>query len=275
MIPGEESSAPAPDNEPVIMRLKLLPSNCSDPNRLQSLTTYLINDSMAIDAGSIGFALSPAEQLAVKNIFISHSHSDHTASLPVLVAEVYPLLTEPITVWATDEVIEALRRNIFNDEIWPDFTRIALNNGSGPSLRFRSLQVRQTYTVEGLRIRPIPTNHVVPTVGFVVTDERATVVVTSDTYCTDEIWEAANSAENLAGIFVDVSYPNEFEDLAAVSKHLTPRSLEKELSKLKRDAPVFAVHIKPHLRASVIAQLEALGRPNLWVAEIGKEYIFE
>lgn len=257
------------------MRLKLLPSNCSDPDRLQSLTTYLVNDSTAIDAGSIGFALSPAEQLAVKNIFISHSHSDHTASLPVLVAEVYPLLAEPITVWATDDVIEALRRNIFNDEIWPDFTRIALRNGNGPSLRFRSLQARQTYAVEGLRIRPIPTNHVVPTVGFIISDERATVTITSDTYCTDEIWEASSSAENLAAIFVDVSYPNELEDLAAASKHLTPQSLKRELTKLRRDAPVFAVHIKPQLRATVIAQLEALGRPNLFVAEIGKEYIFE
>lgn len=256
------------------MRIKLLPSNCRDPERFQSLTSYLINDSTAIDAGSLGFALSPAEQLAVKNIFISHSHSDHTASLPVLVAEVYPLLSEPITVWATDEVIGVLRRNIFNDEIWPDFTRIVLRNGNGPSLRFRSLQVRQTYTVEGLRICPIPTNHVVPTVGFVVSDQRATVVITSDTYCTDEIWEAANEAENLAAIFVDVSYPNELEDLAAVSKHLTPQSLEKELTKLTHDVPVFAVHIKPQLRDAVIAQLKALGRPNLLVAKIGREYTF-
>jgi cAMP phosphodiesterase len=241
---------------------------------LQSLTSFLINGAVAIDAGCIGFALSPAEQLAVKNIFVSHSHSDHTASLPVLVAECYPLLNDPITVWATEEVIEALRRNIFNDEIWPDFTRILLRNGSGPALRFQPLEPRILYTIEGLSIRAIPTNHVVPTVGFLVSDERATVVITSDTYRTDEIWEAANAAENLAAIFVDVSYPNELEDLAAASKHLTPQSLGDELRKLNRQPPIYAVHIKPLLRARVIAQLEALRRANLFVAEIGKEYRF-
>ena len=92
---------------------------------------------------------------------------------------------------------------------------------------------------------PIPVNHVVPTVGLIVRDGDASVVFTSDTYVTDAIWQAAREVESLKAVFVDVSYPNEMEELAAASKHFTPQSLSSDLKKLGREVEVYAVHIKP------------------------------
>jgi cAMP phosphodiesterase len=103
-------------------------------------------------------------------------------------------------------------------------------------------------------------------------NEVAAVVFTSDTYSTDEIWEAAREAEHLKAVFVDVSFPNELGELAAASKHLTPELLAVELKKLNREVEVYAVHIKPTNRKEVIQQIAALGNPRVSVAEIDRVY---
>jgi len=78
--------------------------------------------------------------------------------------------------------------------------------------------------------------------------------------------------EGLRAIFVDVSYPNEMEALAAASKHLTPQSLAADLKKLGRDVEILAVHIKPSHRDLVVSQLSKLSNPPVRVAEIGRVY---
>jgi phosphoribosyl 1,2-cyclic phosphodiesterase len=130
------------------------------------------------------------------------------------------------------------------------------------------------FEVEGLRATAVEVNHTVRTIGLILEDDRSAVVVTSDTHHTDEIWRLANRLERLKAVFVDVSYPDEMESLAAASKHLTPRSLALELGKLQRRAQVLAVHLKPQFHAAVRRQLAGLGRSDIEVAEIGREYSF-
>jgi cAMP phosphodiesterase len=256
------------------MKVKLLPSNCSDPERLQPLTTYLVNGAVAIDGGSLGYSLGLEQQQHIKGVVITHSHSDHTASLPIFVSEIFPFLQEPVPVYGTPEVLDGLRTHVFNDLIWPDFHNIALLNGNGPGLVYHEIAPGVPFELAGLRITPVRTNHIVPTVGMVVEDEHAAVVFTSDTYHTEEIWEVANRLENLRAIYVDVSYPNEMEKLAEVSKHLTPQGLDKELGKLNQQVPVIAVHLKPQFHQKVIEQLGQLNRPNVSAVRIGHEYVW-
>ncbi|HKG23775.1 MAG TPA: 3',5'-cyclic-nucleotide phosphodiesterase, partial [Blastocatellia bacterium] len=112
----------------------------------------------------------------------------------------------------------------------------------------------------------------VETMGLLVEDDAVSVLFTSDTYTTDEIWRAANRCERLKAVFVDVSYPNELEELASASRHFTPQTLASDLKKLEREAQVFAVHIKPSNREQVLRQLARLEAPQVFVAEIGREY---
>jgi cAMP phosphodiesterase len=238
----------------------------------QALTTFIVNDLLGIDGGSIGFALKPEEMPAIRNIVVTHSHSDHTASLPIFIAEAFVWLDGPVSVYGTAEVVSALREFVFNDKIWPDFEKIQLMNGSGPTIRFETIEPRNTVEIAGISITPIPVNHVVPTVGLLVQSDGASVIFTSDTYVTDEIWQVASHAKGLKAVFVDVSYPNELEQLAIASKHLTPQSLASDLKKLDRDVEIYAVHIKPTNRDQVIRQLAELGDPNVRVAEIGRTY---
>lgn len=256
------------------MKVRLLPSSTAPDPQRQLLTTFLVDDSVAIDAGSLAFALTAEEMRRVRHVLVSHAHADHTASLPLLLSELFPVLTEPVIVHATLHVIDALRRFVFNSEIWPDFEQISLLNGHGPALEYCPLEPGIPVPLGHLQVTPIPVNHVVPTVGFVVEDQRAGFAFTSDTYVTDEIWNAASRRERVKAVFVDVSYPDEMEDLAAASKHFTPRSLASDLRKLTRDVPVGVVHIKPAYREAVLRQLAGLKDPRISVVEIGRIYEF-
>ncbi len=256
------------------MRIRLLPGNLTDPARLQPLTTFIINDFLAVDGGSVGIALGLEAQRALRHVVVTHAHVDHIATLPILVAEVFPFLNEPVCIYAAPEVLRSLREHVFNDAIWPDFRRITLADGSAPGLRYQEIAPPTPFHVGELRLTPVWTNHTVPTVGLAVEDAEGAVIITSDTYHTDEIWAVANRLAGLRAVFVDVSYPNEMEALARDSKHLTPAGLDVELRKLRDSVPVFAVHLKPQFRDRTVEQLAALGRPNVGVGEIGREYRF-
>jgi cAMP phosphodiesterase len=256
------------------MKIRLLPSSCSEPDTLQPLTTFLVNETLAIDGGSLGCGLALEQQKRVRRVIITHAHSDHIATLPVFLAEVFPFLKEPVCVYSVLEVIRALQDHVFNDLVWPDFYSIDLLHGDGPGLRYVEIEPLVPFEVEGLRVTPVEMNHTVRTIGLAVEDDRSAVIVTSDTYHTEEIWRLANRLEHLKALFVDVSYPNEMQALAAASRHFTPRSLAEELRKLKHAAPVFAVHLKPQFQATVRQQLAQLDRSDVVVAEIDHDYCF-
>jgi len=254
------------------LKIRLLPSRPEADRQTQLLTSFLINDTLAVDAGNLGFALDLQQQERVRHIVLTHTHMDHIALLPIFIDEVFSRLSSAVQVYALPEAIATLRKCVFNDAIWPNFEKIMLVNGHGPSLEFLPLQAKVTIKLGGLSVTPIPVNHTIPTVGMLVEDDHAAVIYSSDTYVTNDLWEVASATQRLKAIFVDVSYPNELEELAGISRHLTPQSLGSELKKLKGDAEIHCVHIKPVYRDKVIQQLEALRHPRVFVAEIGKTY---
>lgn len=254
------------------LRVTLLPTSHGSDSQLQPLTSFLINGQVAVDAGCLGLAVAPERQHEVTDVIITHPHIDHTGALPVHVAACYTSLTRPIRVHATAPVIDALRRHLFNEVLWPDFTKIQLVDSDLPAMEFVEIGEGETFEVAGLRVTPIAVNHVVPTVGLTVEGDGASVAFTSDTYRTDELWERAGRLSSLAAVFVDSSYPDELEWLAEKSGHLTPALIADEMRKLGREAHVFAVHIKPSDRETVVAQIAALGRSDFTTAIIGREY---
>ncbi|MFL6215005.1 MAG: MBL fold metallo-hydrolase [Blastocatellia bacterium] len=254
------------------MRVRLLPSAAGRESQIQALTSFIVNERLAVDAGSLGFALAHDEMGSIRHVIVTHAHSDHTASLPIYIAESYTLLDGPVMIYGLEEVVEALKEHVFNDQIWPDFRKIPLPGSEQPTIEFHALAPHETVEIAGVRVTPIPVNHVVPNVGLIVEDDTAALVFTSDTYCTDEIWAAAKTRDHLKAVFVDVSYPNELGWLAEASKHLTPELLAADLRKLDRDVDVYAVHIKPTNRKDVIRQLGELSNPRIGVGEVNRVY---
>lgn len=254
------------------MKVKLLRSSSSEDPQRQVLTTFLINDRIAIDGGSLGLALGPGDLPSIRNIVVTHAHTDHIASLPIYIAEALAELETSICVHALPEVVSALRLFIFNDQIWPNFEEIPLSNGTGPTLEFKPVKPRESFEMDGVIVTPISVNHVVPTVGLKLEDREIAVIFTSDTYITDEIWEVARESQHLKTVFVDVSFPYEMETLAAASKHLTSQTLGSELSKLGRRIEIYATHLKAGSREQVVHQLNELKNSAVSVVEVGRTY---
>jgi ribonuclease BN (tRNA processing enzyme) len=225
------------------------------------LASYLINDTIALDAGCLGFYGEATDQARIKHLLLTHTHIDHVASLPIFLENAFEGRPDCVTVHATAEVLDSLRRDIFNDRVWPDFFR--LSQPQAPFLHVAELKPRVPVEFEGLRITPVPVNHVVPTVGFIIEDAGGAVVVSSDTGPTEEIWQRANALPNLKGVFLEATFPDELGWLADVSKHLTPAKFAAELRKLQRQVPVVVVHIKARYHNQVVAQIEALRLPNV------------
>ena len=50
----------------------------------QFAMTYIVDDVVAIDAGCLGLLWPLDRQRRVEHVFLSHSHMDHVASLPLL-----------------------------------------------------------------------------------------------------------------------------------------------------------------------------------------------
>ena len=145
-------------------------------------------------------------------------------------------------------------------------------NAIASAVSTRALTPRVPLKLGKLSLTPFPVNHTIPTAGMLIEDNRAAVIYSADTCITDELWELAGATKHLKAIFVDVSFPNEMESLAGVARHLTPQSLHADLQKLKSNAKILCVHIKPAYRKQVIRQLKALRNPKVSVAEIGKTY---
>jgi ribonuclease BN (tRNA processing enzyme) len=236
----------------------------------QYLISYLINDTLAVDAGSLGVYGTPHEQTNVRHVLISHTHIDHTASLPIFVENAYEAKVDCVTVHGSADVLEGLQLDLFNGRTWPDF--VALSGVLPPFLKLERLDAYRPVELEGLSIMPVPVDHVVPTFGFVISDKKSTVVIASDTGPTDDLWRVANESPNLAAVFLEAAFPNEMADLAAAAKHLTPARFGAEVAKLTRPVRVIAVHLKARYRDQIVAELAALGLPNVELGRYGKAY---
>jgi cAMP phosphodiesterase len=256
------------------VRVQLLPSTFDGHGHAtleQRLTCYLIDDCVAVDAGSLAIALTGDQRRSVRDIIVTHPHMDHIASLPIFIDDLYPTLKEPVRIYATPKVIELLERDVFNWNVYPRFSE--LKNDFGPVMKYVPIPEGKEFKLAHLKVLALPVNHIVPTVGLIVTDGRSTVAFSSDTAETDEFWKAVNKIPHVDALLIEASFPNSMAQLAEVSRHFTPASLSKELSKLHHNGlDILAVHLKPAYRELIIEQLAALNLANLNVMEPGRTY---
>jgi ribonuclease BN (tRNA processing enzyme) len=206
-------------------------------------TSILVDHDILIDAGTGVGDLAIAELVRIDHVFVTHSHLDHIACLPFMVDTVGDLRERPLIVHGLPETLQALREHIFNWTIWPDFT--ALPSAGQPYLRFEPLAAGDSIELNGRRIAALPANHTVPAVGYRLDSGQASLVFTGDTSTSTPLWEAINGSRNLRYLLIETAFSDRQESLAASSKHLCPRLLVDELSRLSQDAEVFITHLKP------------------------------
>ncbi|MDX8390058.1 MAG: 3',5'-cyclic-nucleotide phosphodiesterase [Mariprofundaceae bacterium] len=244
------------------------------------LTSFLINDSILLDAGSPTEALTLHDQQKIKHIFISHTHLDHIKDIAFM-ADNRSLkrLSESvenrtIVIHSLKENLETLKEHFLNDKVWPDFTLIP--NSDDPILKLQEIRPEEPSEVDGVTITPIEVNHPVPCTGFLLEEKGVQFIYTADTGKTDRIWEVANAQPNLKGIIMDCSFTNAHQFIADLSGHLTPNDMAEELSKFKQlgDVPIYLYHMKPESLNILTAEVEALRLPRLRMLTQVDELLF-
>lgn len=256
------------------MKIQLLPSTFDQQGRAtqeQRLTCYLIDDCVAIDAGSIALSISQEQRNTVRDIIVTHPHMDHIASLPIFIDDLFGFLESPVRIHATEEVINLLERDIFNWTVYPRFSE--LKNERGPVMEYVPFRVGVEFEVAHLRVTTVNVNHIVPTVGMIVTDGKTTIAFSSDTAETEDFWTLVNSTPHIDALLIEASFPNAMAELAEASRHFTPESLKRELGKLDHNGlDILTVHLKPAYREKVARELKALAIPQLEIMEAGRTY---
>lgn len=230
---------------------------------------FLIDGRLLLDAGTIGAVLSEEEQWKILDIFVTHSHLDHIRSIPALADNIIMRnMKHTVTVHSTTAVISALRDHLFNGVIWPDFT--TLPSAEDPVISYATIEPYKKYVVKGYSIDAIPVNHTVPAVGYRVTSGGKVLVYTGDTGPTEDIWKYCSGVDAL---IVEVSFPNNMESLAQVTKHLTSSMLIDELAKIATlPKRILITHPKPQYYDIIRREIECLGIEGIELLHDGSVY---
>ena len=180
------------------MKFQLLPSSFDGTGRAstrQHLACFVIDDRVAIDAGSLAMAASDVQREQIRDIVLTHAHLDHIAGLPLFVDDLFATLKEPIRIHATEKVIKVLEENIFNWNVYPSFCE--LENESGSVLEYRKIEHGQEFQAKHLSIKPLEVNHKVPSVGFVISDGKTKIAISGDTAEPEDFWKGVNQENEL------------------------------------------------------------------------------
>ena len=235
------------------------------------MTTFLLDGDTALDAGALTEALPLSAQRRIRRVVLTHAHFDHVASLPFLLENLYGRDT-PVEVVAPQPVIASLRRHLFNDAIWPDFTR--LPSRAKPTLAYRAVPAGRPFRAGGLTFVALPVDHLVPAYGYLVSKQGKAVLFSGDTMPTERLWAHARRARGLEAIFLEVSFSDAQAAVARASCHLTPRLLPGELTKAPPRVPVYLYHMKPPSLARIRREVAALNEPRLRLLESERSFRF-
>ena len=209
-----------------------------------STTSFLIDNDILIDAGTGVGELMLEEMRDIRHIFVTHSHLDHIAAIPLLADTLFDgLVGNPIFVYAQQQTLDMLHRHIFNGNIWPDFT--VLPQKRSAVLKFRAMLADTSTEIDGRMIEMITVNHTVPGVGYCVESNSGSCAFSGDTTSNETLWSALNKHDNLDLLFIESAFANKDLELATVARHYCPELLARDLGKLRHHPDVGISHLKP------------------------------
>jgi len=239
------------------MRIKLLGAHNleSESSRLVSL---LIDDILAIDAGSLTSGLSFAAQQRLKAVILTHQHYDHIRDIAALSINLYSH-GDTIEVYSIQVVYDTLASYVLNDILYPNFLERPPEN---PTIKFHTLETGKTELIAGYSVLPVTVTHVVDTIGLQITStEGKKIFFTSDTGPgLTECWQQISPDL----LITEVTTCNGNEDFARNSGHLTPNLLQQELESfrnLKGYLPqIVLVHMTPMQEKEIKSEIAAVAK---------------
>jgi ribonuclease BN (tRNA processing enzyme) len=231
---------------------------------------FLIDNFLLLDAGTVSLTLDEIAQCRITHVFLTHAHFDHLKGIPFLLDNLNSMNPAcRIIILSGRPVISDLRKHIFNNRIWPDFSTIP--DAQNPIMRYQVISTRKPVVIGHYKIHATRVNHTVPAYGFFVEHASgASLLYTGDTGPTEAIWEKMRG-RNVKALIVEVSFPNELSSRALATGHLSPALLEAEIRKMPSiPDKIYISHLKPPFRSQIVAELARIPGVTLEVLEEGK-----
>jgi len=257
------------DGEELYMKIRVLGCHGSQlPHH--NTTSFLLEKNILVDAGTVTQVLTLEEQLRIDCIFITHAHLDHVRDIMFLVDNLYYAKRErPLIICSSRGIIENIHRHLFNNVIWPDFSKIP--SAKAPLIKFEILTPGRKKVLGDMQVRAISVHHTVETMGFMIESKEKAVLFLGDTGPTESVWRAARAMKGLKAIFVETSLPVSMQGIADKTGHLTPRTLACELDKLKNAKPeIYLYHMKPSYAAVISREVAAIRNRKIHIIKDGQ-----
>ena len=244
------------------LKIKVLGSSGSEVAGHRA-PAFLVDGECLLDAGTIGLSLNIREEQKVRRIILTHAHFDHIKGIPFMLDNLVSRGTSnTVTVISGSDVIRDLKTNIFNNKIWPDFTKIP--SPDSPALRYQTVFPSREERFNGYRLVMIRVNHTVPAYGIILIGPKGErVAYTGDTGPTDRFWKKVDEYR-VKHLIAESSFPNRLEELALKTGHLTPALLQKEIAKMKNPPPrIYLMHAKPQYFPEIEKEIRGLARNSI------------
>ena len=218
-------------------------------------TSFLIDADVLVDAGTGVGDLTLDEMLGIDHVLLTHSHLDHIAALPLMLDAIAARRKRPVQVHALPGTLDALRRHVFNDVIWPDFTR--LPSVEAPFATFVPIETGALFQLGAKRIEVLPALHTVPAVGYAVSDGQACWAFSGDTGSNPAFWQRINELP-VSMLVIETAFSSRESELAEASQHLSPAVLASELQSIAqgRSYPICITHTKPAETELIMAEIQ-------------------
>ncbi|MGA2157766.1 MAG: MBL fold metallo-hydrolase [Dehalococcoidia bacterium] len=251
------------------MKIEILGAHNSETDKAR-LPSLLVDDVIALDAGGLTSSLSLERQHRINSVLLTHHHFDHTRDLVTLGSnDTNPPST--VDVYGLPATLEMVYKYLLDGKMYKDYTQWP--KVEAPRLLLKPLEAYRQLVIAGHMITPVPVNHSVPAVGFLVTSRSGkSFFYTGDTGSgLSGCWEHISPEV----LFIEITGLNCMGDAMRGLGHLTPDLLVEELrqfQKLKGYLPrVIAAHVSTLWEDKLRVELAGAGHSLGKELEVGCE----
>jgi len=222
------------------------------------LVSFLIDDVLAVDAGSLVSELTFPEQRKIKAILLSHGHYDHIRAVPAFAFNNSDRTTKVI---ATPQTLDILSSHLIDGVVYPKFTSEA-SFLQKATIKLVPLELFKRQKIEGYEVMAVPVQHSLDGVGFEITSgDGKTLFYTGDTGPgLSSIWGTISPQL----LITDLTWPNSLATAANDAGHLCPEMLKEELIEFRRIKgylpKVVAIHMSPQHEPEIKREIRKVAK---------------